>query len=99
VLASDVVVCRCWDEWYGILAELLDLLDLAGDLGSEGLLERLDGRVSMASGMRRQIGGVDSAYSALGRVGAEGLSHGGGSGHGGAQGGGTNSHRSHYDGC
>jgi len=53
----------------------------------------------MASGMRRQIGGVDSAYSALGRVGAEGLSHGGGSGHGGAQGGGTNSHGSHYDGC
>ena len=82
-----------------ILAELLDLLNLAGDLGSEGLLERLVGRVSMASGMQRKVVGVDSAYSALGRVGAEGLSHGGGSGHRGAQGGGTDSHGGHYDLC
>ena len=81
------------------LAELLDLLNLAGDLGGEGLLERLDGRVSMASGMQWQIAKVDSAYSALGRVGAEGLSQGRGSGHRGAQGGGTDSHGSHYDRC
>lgn len=105
MLASDVRRRCCWDELSGrdklgdILAELLDLLDLAGDLGSEGLLERLYRRVSMESGMQRQIARVDSAYSALGRVGAESLSHGGGSGHGGAQGGGTNSHRGHYDGC
>jgi hypothetical protein len=53
----------------------------------------------MANGMQRQVAKVDSAYSALGRVGAEGLSHGGRSGHRGAQGGGTDSHGSHYDGC
>jgi hypothetical protein len=86
-----------------VLAELLDLLDLAGDLGGESLLERLQGRVSTAGGMQRHVSGMVEAYSALGRVGAGGiersLSHGGGSGHGGAQGRRTDSHGCHYDGC
>jgi hypothetical protein len=43
VLAGD----KNGQAWHDILAELLDLLNLSRDFGGKGLLERLDGRVSI----------------------------------------------------
>lgn len=72
----------------GILAAKVSLSDWVDKLV---WLTRCSGDVAVV---------VDSAYSSLGRVGADGsLSQGGGSGHRGAQGGGTDSHGGHYDGC
>lgn len=68
-VAAFVAACRCRGAAGHVLAELLDLLDLAGQLGGERLLQRLQ-LASLAVQRERTASVGRGAYLGLAGVGA-----------------------------